>query len=133
MKDGNLRQLFRSHLPEVFWISVETGATGRGIPDSHGLSHGHSCWIEFKQTKGWKTSLSPEQIAWHLRYARNGGHSWIAIRKRNRVSDELWLMPGGDAERCVSLREINADCEIVFRGGPAKWDWDAIRHNLFPS
>ena len=130
MRDGGLRQLFRKHLPDVFWISVESGGTGRGIPDSHALFEGKTCWIEFKNIKtGWKTSLTPEQIGWHLRYARYGGRSFIAIRK----ADELWIVPGRLAEHCCSLKVLPAyfiEAEY-FNGGPVRWDWNIIKKFIF--
>lgn len=119
-RDGDLRILFRKHLPKVFWTSVETGATGRGTPDSFGCYEGSMFWIEFKEAKHWKVIIRPEQIAWHLRLARNGGNSWIAIR---RTSKELWLIRGADVDRASLLAKPG---RYYWDGGPRAWDWDAI-------
>ena len=134
--DGNLRQLFRAHLKDVFFTSVETGATGRGTPDSYAIYKGSSCWIEFKQTKAWKTTLTPEQISWHLRHSRNGGRSFIAVRRQhflggNNQYDELWIMDGNIADICTSLRDISLGLTNIWSGGAARWDWNQIRQVLF--
>ena len=129
MRDGGLRQLFRKHLPDVFWISVESGGTGRGIPDSFAIWNSSCCWIEFKNVKiGWKTSLTPEQIGWHLRYARYGGRSYIAIRH----NDLLWMVKGALAEECVSLRGwAGTEERRCYVGGPSAWDWNSIKKFIF--
>ncbi len=106
--DGGLRSEFRKHLPLFDWLSVETGLTALGVPDSNyctlpraelmrdGFAKGHALeadrqgitrrgvegWIEHKQTKGHAVTLEPEQVGWILRRVRNGGRVWIAVRQR---------------------------------------------------
>jgi hypothetical protein len=130
--DGDLRQLFRSHLPKVFHTSVESGGTGRGIPDSHCAYNDAAWWVEFKAAKHHKLShpLSPAQIGWHLRYARTGNTSYIAIRRHNlKKYDELWLVPGKYADH-VNDEYRSYHCGF-FIGGPAKWDWNEILHIMW--
>ena len=136
--DGSLRTLFRDHLPGVFWTSVETGGTGRGVPDSHGLVGGRAFWIEYKWTDGWAVTLAPEQTGWLQRYARQGGRAYIAVRRRTAAgprslaADELYLLWGGQAAlaRRVGLRGIQTSAPHAllgqWSGGPARWRWPEV-------
>jgi hypothetical protein len=80
--DGGLRPLFKQNAPG-FWQAIETGGTGKGIPDSHFIMEGTSGWIEFKQTEGIKVGLRPEQVAWISKYHRNGGNVWVGVRHKH--------------------------------------------------
>ena len=131
-RDGDLRQLFRKHLPKVFWTSCENFVVGRGTPDSFGCYNGVSFWIEFKEAKHWAFVIRPEQIAWHLRLARNKGTSWIAVR---RAKKELWLVPGAFADKASPLDPHPSISQFgvgPFRwdGSPARWDWDAVLRRI---
>lgn len=132
--DGGLRKLFRQHLKAGFhWQSIETGGTGRGIPDSNYCADGIEGWVEFKQTEGWAVTLSPEQVAWHLQRNKRGGRTHIAIRRKHDggpfkglAVDELWIGQGCD------VREMKTDglkaklLWRVYRGGPSNWDWNSV-------
>ena len=138
--DGNLRPLFRQRLREGFhWVSVETGGTGRGIPDSEYCARrpdgtSVSGWIEYKQTTGWNVTLRPEQVAWHRVRWERGGRSLVAVRRwpeagvRRAAADELWIFEGRWAP---DLREGGLRSGIpalyIGEGGPSQWDWDLIR------
>lgn len=141
MIDGGLRQLFRDHLPGVHWQSVETGGTGRGIPDSNGCCDGVEFWVEFKQTDGWSVTLRPEQIGWIERRTRHGGRVWIAVRRRHAGGvrrgtsvDELYLLPGrlARAARLNGLRSDALGPHLLgpMTGGPSRWNWDAVAEAL---
>lgn len=142
--DDGLRSLFRENLPDFDWQSVETGGTGRGIPDSNFcakplLPHhsGYEGWIEYKSTDGYAVALRPEQTGWITRRVRFGGRVWIAVRRRHgggpRLGDpvdELHLIPGGLA---VAARVGGLRAPPVLRaarcwhGGPGRgWDWRAV-------
>jgi hypothetical protein len=129
MMDGNLRGIFRKKLPDFFWTSVESGMTGRGIPDSHYCYAGHSGWIEYKVTSAFAVGLRPEQVAWLTRYARYGGACFVAVRRKRKDVDELWLIHG---EGAASLKQEGlakvdpAFIAGVFTGGPAQWSWATI-------
>lgn len=124
--DGNLRSLFLKNLPQVHWQSIESGMTGRGIPDTNGCFDGQEFWIEFKETQHWSVSLRPEQIGWLMRRARAGGRVFIAVR---RAGQELWLLSGNDA---IDLKENGLrGCHpnnvlATYGGGPRAWDWNDI-------
>lgn len=133
MMDGGLRQLFRSHLKEAMWQSIETGGTGRGIPDTeYCFAGGRSGWIEFKQTEGWTIGLRPEQIGWIERRARYGGRVFIAVRRKKL---QLWILDHRIA-RINTLKEIdpyNNDLVLLFAStnrGPEQWPWDKVRKVL---
>lgn len=139
MIDGGLRKMFREKIPEFMWTSIETGGTGRGVPDAEYCSpEGVSGWIEFKQTKGSAIKIAPEQIAWHARRARMGGRSYVIVRRwalqgpRRASRDELWLLPGRSASKMFAgLQPLLADPEcLVWVGGPARWDWGNLKKVL---
>lgn len=153
--DGGLRQLFRDHLRRGFhWQSVETVLVSQGVPDSNYCARnpkifgdlmedplpgsGREGWVEYKQTDGYAVTLRPEQIGWLTRRALTGGRVFVAVRRwhdggtrRGEPVDELWLCAGGRA------RELKADglragrgILGVWGGGPARWDWGAVRELL---
>jgi len=139
MIDGGLRKLFREHLPMVHWQSIETGGTGRGVPDTNGCFRGCEFWVEFKQTSGWVVSLRPEQIAWMSRRERSGGRTFIAVRRkctpgpRRQATDEIHLIRGSWAAEIASLGLKSAPDGSVcgwWHGGVAAWPWMKILGHL---
>jgi Holliday junction resolvase len=127
-RDGDLRAIFRRRLTSFDFQSIETGSTGRGIPDMNYCHDGREGWIEAKQTQGWAVGLRPEQIGWLMRRARHGGRVWIAVRRKG---DELWLIPGDRAAQLKSegLKDIASE---HWTNGPSRWDWDRIAYLLAP-
>jgi hypothetical protein len=135
--DGGLRSLFHKNIKGV-WTAIETGETSRGVPDSNYLFEGGiEGWIEFKQTatnKIKRTTSWPFQIGWHMRRARYGGRSFIAVRQ---CDDNLWIIPGAAARDldeyglnylrlpCISLLAAY-HVVAVFHGGPKLWNWNHI-------
>lgn len=133
--DGGLRPIFRQRLTSVHWQSVETGMTGRGVPDSNGCAAGVEFWVEFKVTVGWAVTLRPEQVAWLMRRARAGGRVFVAVRRRcaagprrGPASDELWLLDGSAADvlKASGLRCPDALVLGHWYGGPSRWDWPSV-------
>lgn len=139
MTDGGLRGLFRRKLRQGFhWQSVETGGTGRGVPDSNYCCDGVEGWVEFKQTSGWAVDLRPEQVAWLVVRARAGGRVFIAVRRvsdagprRGESSDELWLL-GGEYARELKRDGLRVERAVLdaWGGGPASWGWEKVRETL---
>jgi hypothetical protein len=134
MSDGGLRGLFRKHLPEFHWQSIETGGTGRGIPDTNGCIRGTELWIEFKAAKGWRVDISPEQVAWAERRFRAGGRVFLAVRRdalggprRGLAVDTLYIYSAHDFR--TLLQAPLAAAKPLYQGenGPARWDWAQIR------
>lgn len=148
--DGGLRGLFRDNLPRFHWQSVETGMTGRGVPDSNFCAPpGIEGWVEFKQTEEWAVTLRPEQVGWLCRRARAGGRVFVAVRRwpaasrRREAADELWLLAGAAARELLDYGLPGGPrCPLdasrlppgaflsVWPGGPARWDWDAVAVTL---
>jgi hypothetical protein len=123
--DGGLRGIFRKHLKEVDWTSIETGMTGRGVPDSNGCYHGSEFWIEYKKTTGLKIKLRPEQIVWIDKRVRHGGRVFVAVRRQKKKTDELWIFDGGDV---VGLARNGLRCSAlgIWDGGPKHWEWTKV-------
>lgn len=132
MIDGGLRKLFRQHLPAFHWVSVETGLTEQGVPDSNYCFEGAEGWVEFKKAEANKVSLRSEQIGWLMRRSRAGGRTFIAVRhqhiggpRKGRAIDRLLLFPGSAAKQLIFSGLRNAPI-IESSGGPSRWDWDAV-------
>lgn len=128
--DGGLRRLFRKHLPEVHWTTIESRYTQSGIPDLNGCCDGVEFWIECKRTAAWTIKMRPMQMAWLLRRLRAGGNCWIAVRRRNKKNDELWLVRGAYAKLAATrgLRALPA--AMHWAGGPKQWPWREIYWRL---
>jgi Holliday junction resolvase len=126
MIDGSLRQLFREHLPHVHWQAIETGGTGRGIPDLNGCFAGIEVWIELKRMVGRRVLMRPEQVAWIERRARAGGRVFIAVRKGK---EQLFLVGPTGARHLLE----NRFPAVLGRwsGGPRAWNWAEITTILF--
>lgn len=139
--DGGLRGVFRDRLRVgIHWQSIETGGTGRGIPDSNfcGEDVGEG-WIEFKQTSAWSVGLAPEQVGWLKKRILCGGRTFVAVRRsheggprRGSGVDELWLCSGvwaghlrTDGLRCPEVQWLG-----VWSGGPSSWNWEEVRRCL---
>lgn len=133
--DGGLRPMFRDRLRAGFqWTSVESGMTGGGIPDAEFCAEGVARWIEYKQTSGWTCPLKKEQSAWHAVRALRGGVSFVATRRwhaggprKGAAVDELWIHRGSDAPALRKEGLRSAEPLGVWCGGPAAWDWAAVR------
>jgi len=134
--------MFRQHLRELRWTTIECGAASPGVPDSHYIARGGvEGWVEFKQTDANKiSSLTAEQVTWLETHERHGGRAWIACRRRHgggpRLGDsvdELWMVSGGLAR--VVLRgglaalpsESRGESWRRWAGGREPWDWPAVR------
>jgi hypothetical protein len=132
--DGGLRALFRAHLPAFHIVTIETGGTGRGIPDLEYCYQGKTGWIECKSTAGFAVDLRPEQVAWLSRRARAGGRAFVAVRRRHgggprkgSPADELYIIPGSRAAELKAHglnHRLLGDCYGAH--GPARWSWDAV-------
>lgn len=131
--------MFQKHLPSVHWQGVETWSTGQGVPDMNGCIEGWEFWIENKLTSGYKVNFEVGQVAWIERRHRAGGRVFLAIRRkapagprRGEAVDELWLFKGNQV-RSVAVNGLDEDKEFPFyrtEGGPAKWNWEAIKNAL---
>jgi len=132
MSDGSLRTIFRDHIKRPQWTPIETGATAQGVPDmEYCFPGGVQGWVENKKTGGWAVTVRAEQVGWLLRRARMGGRCFIAIRRLNGKSDELYMVHGRDAEQLQDRGLKGANFILgTWSGGPAKWDWAAVERLL---
>jgi hypothetical protein len=125
--DGELRSIFRTHLPTVGWTTIETGGVEPGVPDSNGCYQGVEFWVEHKKTDAWAVEVKPSQVAWHKLRQSKGGRTFFAIRRRSTAGvDELYVIHGRYA---AYLKEYGLkDCPalVVCEGGPARWSWAAV-------
>lgn len=142
MSDGGLRNLFKTHLPDIFFQPVETGGVGRGVPDSYYAGRrtdgaGRMGWVEFKGTETTRIKFELGQVAWHDRHARSGGTSFIAIRRqhsggprRGVAVDELHIYPSDRALELDRLGLLAPAPLILLQGGVRRWEWGAVRQLL---
>lgn len=127
MSDGELRSLFRRHLPRVAWSTIETGSVEPGVADMNGVIGGIEFWIENKITAANAVEVRPSQVAWHRLRHHRGGRTFFAVRQRGRAEDDvLYLIAGSDAEH-LRMRGLKG-CRHLVRseGGPARWDWQKV-------
>jgi hypothetical protein len=132
MIDGGLSGIFRERFRRFHWQRIESMLTGNGIPDSNYCVDGIEGWIEWKKTDSNRVPLRPDQVGWHLRRARAGGRTFIAIRKRHNggprlgaAVDSLYLYRGADARNLVE-RGLVVSPLGRWDGGPARWHWPVI-------
>lgn len=142
MIDGGLRKLFRANLiGNIDWLSVETGGTAMGVPDSNFcVNPGIEGWIEFKRATANAVSVRKEQVAWIERRVRLGGRVFIAVRRwkdagtRTDARDDLILIRGAGVRALfldgISGAEKGRFVAGSWSGGPSKWGWDQVRHLL---
>jgi hypothetical protein len=138
--DGGLRRIFAEHLPMFHFQSVETGGTGRGIPDTNFCGDGAEGWLEFKATDGWRVTIAPEQVAWAERRLRAGGRVFLAVRRkasagprRGAAVDTLYLYSGAKIRPLAGHAITDVLRLGQWEGGPAQWDWEAVRKLLIRS
>ena len=133
MADGGLRQLISKHISAAHWVAIESPLTSRGIPDLNGCLNGTEVWIETKAIEGWTVAISKEQVAWIERRSRALGRVYVAVR-RSRASG-LWLLNPSAARPLLEGQRISslpADAIRLYSpGGPAAWDWYAIKSLIF--
>lgn len=135
MIDGGLRRLFHEKLNHFHWQAIETGGTGRGIPDSNFCYKGIEGWVEYKASSGWSVGLRPEQVAWHLKRTRAGGNTWIAVRQKHQGGprkgdpiDVLHLIPGKLANE-LQEQGLQIEHPQIVRL-PAPWRWPLVEETL---
>lgn len=128
MRDGGLRSAFRKYLPKFQWTSIESPFTGAGTPDAEFCYSGKQGWVEFKRARGWSADMRPEQVAWHMRRARCGGRSFIAIRKESK----LYIYNGKDAKQLHNEGILNTRPLLFSDTGMVNWPWTKIAQILAP-
>jgi len=85
-KESQFWSLMKPHIPNEAHVQrIETGGTGKGVPDVNYCQNGKEIWIELKSIKGNKSELSPFQIAWLYNRAKAGGNCFVLIRKNREI------------------------------------------------
>lgn len=132
MIDGGLRKLFRTNLPTFHWVSVETGLTEQGVPDSNYCVDGIEGWVEYKLSTTNKVWLKPEQIGWLERRSRAGGRTFVAVRfqhlggpRKGVPVDGLFIYAGATARSLATLG-LKTKPLALFVGGPSSWGWMTV-------
>jgi len=90
------------------WQSIESSATGQGIPDLNGCYAGIDVWIETKYTEHHRTKnigLKPMQIAWLYKRAKAGGNVWIALYMKSKMRNVgfIYIWHGKDVRKVNEL------------------------------
>ena len=85
-KESQLWTLIKQHIPKDAHVQrIETGLTGKGVPDLNYCQKGKEIWIELKSIEGNKSQLSPFQIAWLYNRTKAGGNCYVLIRKKKEI------------------------------------------------
>ena len=124
MREYSLWQNIRRNLTEPIWQRIETGGTGRGIPDVFGAFGGECCWVELKIAKGNRVDLRPEQIAWLIKFGQTGLKTFILVGTDKR---KMYLFPGLEAI-IVKDQGLKADPLLELN---APYDWSKLQEVLF--
>jgi len=133
--ERNFNNLLKKHLSQgAMWQRIETAGTGQGVPDIFACLDGKDRWIEDKIVSGKQVKLSPEQVAWHLKYHTCGGTSFICARYKHEGGprkgdpvDQILLWPGKLASDVKRLGILAPGC-VSF---PRPFDWEKIKRLLF--
>ena len=97
MKESAFWSLVNKNLSNMHVQRIETGGTGRGIPDFNACCKGVEFWVELKVVNsGKKIGLRPEQIGWLVKRSMNGGRCFVLVRTPEA---EIYLYKGKDARQ----------------------------------
>ena len=125
-KESQLWTLVKQHIPKDAHVQrIETGLTGKGVPDLNYCQNGKEIWIELKSIQGNKSQLSPFQIAWIHNRAKAGGNCYVLIRKNK----EIRLFQPKTLEE---LQELNWNSEPSI-GTTAPYDWPHLFSAIYNS
>jgi Holliday junction resolvase len=125
-KESQLWTLVKQHIPKDAHVQrIETGLTGKGVPDLNYCQNGKEIWIELKSIRGNKSQLSPFQIAWIHNRAKAGGNCYVLIRKNK----EIRLFQPKTLEE---LQELNWNSEPAI-GTTAPYDWAHLFSSIYHS
>lgn len=125
--------MFKKHLPEKCdYQRIETGGTGRGIPDVNLCWRGIEIWVELKVVSGKKINITAEQCAWHYRRVRSGGRTFIVARDkvdgvRKGKYDKMYVWSGTEAVNVQEKGIAAENCHIY----EAPFDWEEIMVKFF--
>lgn len=132
MRDGDLRKLFKKHIPKFHWQPIETGAMGSGIPDTNWCFEGQEGWVEYKWSDRGLITLRPEQVGWIIERTRHGGNVKIAVRWTQYGEEYIGIFDGHMCED-FTRRSVIDNLEYMIyssAGKPNIWVWNKIQEAL---
>jgi len=137
--DGGLNGYIQDNMKFVDWQRIETGGTGRGIPDLNGCYRGVEIWIELKQTEAWSVAIRSEQVGWAEKRMRYGGRVFLATRRhhdggprKGKAEDQIWIHRGSDIRHVLKNGLDNGPKPLIMcEGGKNRWLWPVITEILF--
>jgi|TARA_R100001163_G_C5057478_1_gene193991 Holliday junction resolvase len=124
VRENNLWQTFKRNLKEPLWQRIETGGTGRGIPDVFGVLNGLCCWVELKVARGNKVNLSAEQVAWLIKFGQTGLPTFILVGTDKRT---IYLFSGMEAREVLD-NGLKHEPLLKLK---APYDWSKLQEELF--
>lgn len=106
---------------------VETGGTGRGIPDFNACCDGVEFWVELKVVNsGKKIGLRPEQVGWLVKRSMYGGRCFVLVRTPDA---DIFLYKGSDA-REIADEGLRLKPLLILS---KPYDWEALKTTLLSS
>ena len=124
MKEINLWHNLKRNLKEPIWQRIETGGTGRGIPDVFGAWKGTCCCVELKIARGNKVYMSPEQVAWLIKFGQTGLPTFILVGTNKR---KMYLFSGMEAREVLDYGLKHEPILML----EAPYAWEEIQGVLF--
>lgn len=122
-KEASLWGLVKDNMPkEIHSQRIETGGTGKGVPDVNYCHEGKEIWMELKSIDGLKSELSPFQMAWLFNRSKVGGNCFVLIRKNNSKEKEIKLFHIKDMT-IKELGKLNWETEASYTlKTPYNWE-----------
>jgi Holliday junction resolvase len=120
LKESAFWGLVNKNLSNMHIQRIETGGTGRGIPDFNACCEGTEFWVELKVVNaGKKVGLRPEQVGWLVKRSMCGGKCFVLVRT---PTAEIYLYKGEDA-RQVADDGLRLTPELCLK---KPYDWELL-------
>ena len=127
MKESAFWSLVNKNLNSMHVQRVETGGTGRGIPDFNACCDGVEFWVELKVVNsGKKIGLRPEQVGWLVKRSMYGGRCFVLVRTPDA---DIFLYKGSDA-REIADEGLRLKPLLILS---KPYDWEALKTTLLSS
>lgn len=124
MKESAFWSTVSKNLTGMHIQRIETGGTGRGIPDFNACCDGVEFWVELKVVNaGKKIGLRPEQVGWLIKRSKTGGRCFVLVRTPDA---EIFLYKGDKAREIVD-EGLRLEPELKLT---KPYDWDKLNKYL---
>lgn len=127
-KEQKFWDSMRGNAPTWTWLQRVENGVNDGMPDVYGAAnHGTDFWLELKAvTRPARAStrllgdegLRQSQVNWHLKAARFGVNSWIAIRDS---FNNVFLVPGRFAAEVDEMSVARMEAEFLVPDWTSFW------------